>query len=196
MRLGLRAVCHSAVIAVLFTVHAPARSDEADLKAAAARTGQLTRMAEITKLAGLDGASAGLDTKLTIFAPTDAAFEALPEHFRVAIVKPENRSYLVDLLLHHAVIGQYRTRTLLRASAMHYGVEAIDGSSIEFTIRHGLDVHGAKITEPDIVASNGILHVIDKVLVPRAVMAAIEAQTGQRSAAVEDAGVRLVAAAR
>ncbi len=153
-----------------------------DLKAVAKRTGQLAKMAEITKLAGLGGASANVDSKLTIFAPTDAAFEALPEAFRTAILKPENKAHLVDLLLHHVVIGRYTTRRLLRANATHYGVEAVDGTEIEFTTRRGLDVHGAKVLSSDLEASNGILHVIDKVLVPAKVLAAIEAQGVQTTA--------------
>lgn len=153
-----------------------------DLKAVAARTGQLARMAEITKLAGLGGASAHVDTQLTIFAPTDAAFAALPESFRTAILKPENRAQLQDMLLHHVILGKYTTRRLLRASAKHYGVKAVDGTSIEFTIRHGLDVNGAKLLSSDLEASNGVLHVIDKVLVPAKVLAAIAAQSGNKTA--------------
>lgn len=153
-----------------------------DLKAVAARTGQLNRMAEITRLAGLGGASAKADTKITIFAPSDAAFAALPEGFRVAILRPENKSLLIDLLLHHVVIGKYTTRRLMRASARHYGVEAIDGTLIEFTIRRGLDVNGAGLVAKDLEASNGVLHVIDKVLVPHHVLAAISAQTAPKTA--------------
>jgi uncharacterized surface protein with fasciclin (FAS1) repeats len=163
---------------------AAAEEPARDLKSAAAGTGQLTRMMEITRLAGLDGAGADAG-KLTLFAPSDAAFAALPAEFRDKILAEENRGLLIDLLLHHAVLGTYSTRRLLRAGAKHYGVEAVDGTLIEFTIRRGLDVNGAKVIVPDIIAENGILHVIDKVLVPHSVMKAIEAQTAQRTAEAE-----------
>lgn len=156
-----------------------------DLKTAAAQSGLLSRMAEIKTLAGLDGASTG-DIKLTIFAPSDEAFAALPEDFKTAILKPENRALLADLLLHHAVIGEYPTERLLKASARHYGVEAVDGSLIEFTVRPrtgNIDIHGAKVVRSDILASNGILHIIDKVLIPRSVIKALERPAAQQTAA-------------
>ncbi|MGQ0672418.1 MAG: fasciclin domain-containing protein [Hyphomicrobium sp.] len=179
-------IMQALAVAVLSAVGSLAASAEEtvtapNLKAVAAGTGQLTRMAEITKLAGLDGASSGIG-QLTLFAPSDAAFEALPERFKAAILKPENRLVLVDLLLHHAIIGKYSTRRLLKARAKHYGVEAADGTLIEFTIRRELDVHGARITHPDLEASNGVLHIIDKVLVPKSVAEAIDASIGQQTA--------------
>lgn len=165
----------------------PATTQLVDLKTAAAQTGLLKRMAEIKSLAGLDGASSG-DFKVTIFAPSDAAFEALPEDFKTAILKPENRAHLADLLLHHAVLGEYPTDRLLKARARHYGVEAIDGSMIEFTVKPktgAIDIHGAKVVRSDIIAANGILHVIDKVLIPRSVIKALEAPAAQQTAAAQ-----------
>lgn len=158
-----------------------------DLKAAAAETGLLKRMAEIKSFAGLDGASAG-DIKLTIFAPSDAAFESMPEPIKAALLKPENRVLLADLLLHHAVIGEYPTDRLMKARATHYGVKAIDGTLIEFTIRPRrgfLDIHGAKVVKSDILATNGILHVIDKVLIPPSVLKALDYPSAQQTAATE-----------
>jgi uncharacterized surface protein with fasciclin (FAS1) repeats len=190
MRRALHAVL--AIMAIGWTSLAARAEDCAtgpvDLKTAAAQTGLLTRMAEIKTLAGLDGASAH-GQKLTIFAPSDAAFDALPEPFKVAILKPENRMLLVDLLLHHAVIGEYPTERLRKARATHYGVDAADGTHIEFTLRQhraSLDIHGARVVKGDIVATNGILHVIDRVLIPKAVQAAIDAQVLQQTAAVEE----------
>ena len=169
----------------------PAVSEEVDLKKAAVNTGLLNKMIEIKTLAGLDGASVGEDIKLTIFAPSDAAFEALPSDIRDKLLAPEYRGVLADLLMHHAVVGEYPMQRLLNASARHYGVDAVDGSEIEFTIRRKagtIDVHGARIISGDIMASNGILHVIDKVLIPRAVMKALNGPPpAQMTAEVSDA---------
>lgn len=159
--------------ASLFAAGPLAIADEVDLKKAAVNTGLLNKMIEVKTLAGLDGASVGDDIKLTIFAPSDAAFAALPAEIRDKLLAPEYRGALADLLMHHAVIGEFPTQRLLNASARHYGVDAVDGSEIEFTIRRKaatIDIHGAKIVAGDIVASNGILHVIDKVLIPHGVM--------------------------
>jgi uncharacterized surface protein with fasciclin (FAS1) repeats len=163
----------------------------ADLKTAAMRTGLLTRMAEITRLAGLDGASAGAGRSITIFAPSDAAFEALPEHFKTAILKPENKALLADLLLHHVVLGSYPAHRMVYARAPRVAIEAVDGGQIIFNVRQGVaidDIDGAKLVRTDIRATNGVLHVIDKVLVPPAIMAAIESQA-QKTAEVGEPDV-------
>ena len=165
-----------AVLAALMvpTSAVPADDSAGDLKAVAASTGMLSRMIAIKTLAGLDGAGADAGM-LTLFAPSDAAFEALPADFRARLLAPENRAQLIDLLLHHAVLGEYSTDRLLKASAKHYGVDAADGTEIEFTLRREIDVQGAKIMVPNLKATNGILHIIDKVLIPRSVMKALQA---------------------
>lgn len=157
---------------------------EKDLKTLAAETGLLNRMTEIKKLAGLDGAGANV-AYLTIFAPSDAAFEALPANIREKLLAPENKTLLADVLMHHAVIGYYSTRILRKAKAKHYGIEAVDGTLIEFTTRKGVDVSGAKIVKADIRASNGVLHVIDKVLIPDHIMAKLEGAPPDRQLAAE-----------
>ena len=176
MQLIRRAFAALALLAALLVAASAAPADDGagDLGAVATSTGMLSRMMAIKTLAGLDGAGADAG-KLTLFAPSDAAFEALPADFRKRLLAPENRRYLIDLLQHHAVLGEYPTERLLNASAKHYGVDAADGTEIEFTLRREIDVQGAKIMVPNLKASNGILHIIDKVLIPRSVMKALEA---------------------
>lgn len=172
MRHVLNALFLSVLALSLAVAGTTARSED-DLKAAAAATGMLGEMTAITKLAGLDNAEVDVGP-LTLFAPSDCAFRALPESIRARLVRPENRDLLVQMLLHHAVPGEFPTERLLKARAKHYAVDAIDGSEVEVTIRRGLDIEGARIIRPDIMATDGIIHVIDRVLMPDHVLAALE----------------------
>lgn len=159
------------------TLVAPATAEEAtteapppNLRQAAIATGVLAKMGNATKLAGLDNPDIKVGP-LTLLAPSDAAFDALPADFREKLLAPENRQHLTDLLIYHALPGLFPTDRLLKAKARNYTVDAIDGSTIEINkrLRDGvgsIDFAGARIVTPDIMASDGIIHVIDKVLIP------------------------------
>ncbi len=148
---------------------------ENNLKQAADATGVLGRMMHATKLAGLDDPDIDVGP-LTLLAPSDAAFEALPKEIRDRLLAPENRAHLTDLLLHHAIPGLYPTERLLKARVRTYTIGAIDGS--EVLIRKSrktgeIDVAGARIVQADVTATDGIIHVIDKVLIPPHVLEAL-----------------------
>ena len=154
----------------------PASAPKAmNLKEAAAATGMLARMTEATKLAGLDDPEVDVGP-LTLLAPSDEAFNSLPQEMRERLLAPENRALLTDLLLYHAVPGLYPTERLLNAKVRNYTISAIDGSTIEINKRRKtgeIDIAGAKIVRSDVTATDGIIHVIDKVLIPPAVMEAL-----------------------
>ena len=163
--------------------------EKLDLKAAAIGSGMLGQMIAATKLAGLDEPNPDIGP-LTLFAPSDEAFAALPESLRIKLLAPENRGQLAIVLMHHAVLGEFPTSRLLNASARHYAVDAVDGTLVEITTRHGIDVGGAKIVKADIVATDGIIHIIDKVLIPPSVLADLDAQpTVTEIAAGKSAGL-------
>jgi uncharacterized surface protein with fasciclin (FAS1) repeats len=148
-----------------------------NLKEAAAATGMLAKMTEATKLAGLDDPEVDVGP-LTLLAPSDEAFNSLPQDIRDKLLAPENRALLTDMLLYHAIPGLYPTERLLKAKVRNYTIQAIDGSAIEINKRRKtgeIDIAGAKIVRSDVTASDGIIHVIDKVLIPPAVMAALTA---------------------
>jgi uncharacterized surface protein with fasciclin (FAS1) repeats len=149
--------------------------EKLNLKQAAEKSGVLVQMMAATKLAGLDDPEVNVGP-LTLFAPSDEAFAALPEELRDKLLAPENREQLTAVLLHHAVPGEFPTARLLNASARHYAVDAIDGTLVEITTRRGIDVAGAAIVKADIIATDGIIHIIDKVLIPKSVLAALESQ--------------------
>jgi uncharacterized surface protein with fasciclin (FAS1) repeats len=146
-----------------------------NLKEAATATGVLARMMEATKLAGLDDPEIEVGP-LTLLAPSDDAFNALPQEVRDRLLAPENRAILTDLLLYHAIPGLYPTERLLNARVRNYTIQAIDGSAVEINKRRKtaeIDIAGARIVRSDVMATDGIIHVIDKVLMPPAILHAL-----------------------
>jgi len=112
--------------------------------------------------------SAGLVTTLqgkgpfTVFAPTDAAFAALPKGTVENLMKPENKAKLTKILTYHVVPG-----SVLSTSLKSGDVKSVEGSSLKVAVSTGkVTVGGANVVKADIKASNGVIHVIDKVLMP------------------------------
>lgn len=175
-RQSIKALAFATTIFVFMGVRfAPAEEAKVpqnNLKQAAVASGKLARMIEVTKLAGLDNPESD-PGPLTLLAPSDEAFNSLPKDIRDRLLAPENRGLLTDLLLYHALPGLYPTDRLLKARVPNYTVEAIGGDEIEITKNRRtkeIDIAGAHILQPDIIASDGIIHVIDKVLIPPSVM--------------------------
>ena len=103
------------------------------------------------------------DGPFTVFAPTDAAFAAIQKDVDT-LLKPENKEKLADILTYHVVSG----KTL--AAGLHDGQEltTVQGGKLKVAINGGKVMIGdAHVTMADVVASNGVVHVIDKVLMPK-----------------------------
>lgn len=104
----------------------------------------------------------------TVFAPTDEAFAKLPSGTVESLLKPENKSKLVDILTYHVVAAKVPAQTALTLSE----AEALNGKTIQLAVRDGdLFLNDAKVVATDIETSNGIIHVIDTVLIPPTTMA-------------------------
>jgi uncharacterized surface protein with fasciclin (FAS1) repeats len=99
----------------------------------------------------------------TLFAPTDAAFAALPKGTLASLLKPENKSKLVSILTHHVLAGKVPAKAVI---GKMLNPKTINGTTLSVDGTNGVTVGGAKVTNPDIMASNGIIHVINKVLLP------------------------------
>lgn len=99
----------------------------------------------------------------TVFAPTDAAFAALPEGTVADLLKPENKARLVAILTYHVVPGAVTSGAL---AGKQLDAETVEGSALSIDATDGVTVEGAKVVQADIVAENGVIHVIDKVLLP------------------------------
>jgi len=98
----------------------------------------------------------------TVFAPTDAAFAALPKATLDDLLKPANKAKLTKILTYHVVPG-----AVLSTSLKSGDVKSVEGSSLKVVVSGGkVTVGGANVVKADIKASNGVIHVIDKVLIP------------------------------
>ena len=118
----------------------------------------------LTKALGAADLVATLQRKgpFTVFAPTDAAFAALPEGTVENLLKPENKAQLTKILAYHVVPG-----SVLSTSLKSGDVTSVEGSSLNVAVSAGkVTVSGANVVKADIKASNGVIHVIDKVLMP------------------------------
>ena len=118
----------------------------------------------LTKALGAAGLVTTLQGKgpFTVFAPTDAAFAALPKGTVENLLKPENKALLTKILTYHVVPG-----SVVSTSLKSGDVKSVEGSSLKVGVNAGkVTVSGANVVKADIKASNGVIHVIDKVLMP------------------------------
>jgi len=104
------------------------------------------------------------DGPFTVFAPTNKAFAALPEGTVESLLKEENKDQLVAILTYHVVAGK-----VMAADVKSGKVDTVQGSPVTLTVKDGkVTINEANITATDIEGSNGVIHVIDKVILPPA----------------------------
>ena len=139
---------------------AMAKQDIVDTAVAA---GSFNTLVAAVKAAGLVKTLKG-DGPFTVFAPTDAAFKALPAGTVESLLKPENKDKLVAVLTYHVVSGKVMSADIAGKKMM---VPTVQGSKLDVNATNGVMVDGAKVVKADIVASNGVIHVIDKVVLPK-----------------------------
>jgi uncharacterized surface protein with fasciclin (FAS1) repeats len=100
----------------------------------------------------------------TVFAPTDEAFAKLPAGTLETLLKPENKPKLQRILKAHVVAGKVMAADVVKVSP----AKAVSGDTLRIAARDGeVTVDGAKVVKTDIAASNGIIHVIDSVILPK-----------------------------
>ena len=100
----------------------------------------------------------------TVFAPTDAAFKKLPKGTVQNLLKPENKAQLVKILTYHVVPGKIPSSEVV---GKRLSVTTVEGEKLHVDGRHGVKVNNAHVVKADVEADNGVIHVIDKVLIPR-----------------------------
>ncbi|MDZ4762693.1 MAG: fasciclin domain-containing protein [Alphaproteobacteria bacterium] len=124
--------------------------------------GKFTTLLSAARAAGLedDLSAAG---PITVFAPTDAAFDALPAGTLDNLMKPENKAQLEALLQHHIVAGSVSSADLMTVAT----AQTLNGDlTVGKTAGNGVMVADANVVGADIQTSNGVIHVVDKVLIP------------------------------
>lgn len=176
--------CTNGVIHVIDRVLLPSSDD---LLATAAKAGSFTTLAAAVQAAGLAAALTG-DGPLTVFAPTDEAFAKLPAGTVESLLRPENRAQLVAVLELHVVAGRVYSDQALEAGQ----ATTLAGSSLPITSGpDGAAVGGARLVATDVQASNGVIHVIDSVLLPNDLESAAAPRATSRPVTEFDGADRL-----
>lgn len=146
----------------------PGKSDDSsdkpskDIVELAVETDILATLVAAVKAGDLVGTLQG-DGPFTVFAPTNEAFSKLPAGTLESLLKPENKDQLVSILTYHVVPGK------VMSSDLSDGLTAatVNGSEVSFKINDaGVSVNQAKVIKADIEAENGVVHVIDQVILP------------------------------
>jgi uncharacterized surface protein with fasciclin (FAS1) repeats len=151
--------CSNGVIHVIDSVLLPASDD---LVTVASDAGDFTTLLAAAKAAGLAGTLTG-EGPFTVLAPTDAAFGKLPAGTVETLLLPENRDQLVDVLTYHVLPGRVYADDALRERTF----TTVESSPVTFAVSgERVTVAGATVVATDIDASNGVIHVIDAVIMP------------------------------
>lgn len=159
-RSALKAIAaFGAVAAISACATTPSNPDIVDI--AAGNDDFSTLVAAVTA-AGLVDTLKG-DGPFTVFAPTNDAFAALPAGTVENLLKPENKDQLVAVLTYHVVAGNYPASSL---AGKRGSLATVNGKDVRINGHNGVMVNSSTVTAADILASNGVIHVIDKVLLP------------------------------
>ncbi|WP_445476343.1 fasciclin domain-containing protein [Methanococcoides methylutens] len=137
--------------------------EEMDIVDTAVNAGSFTTLVQAVQAAGLEDTLRG-EGPFTVFAPTDEAFAALPEGTLDALLADEEA--LAAVLTYHVVAGEVMAADVAGLES----AETVQGESITFDTTDGVKVNDATVVQADIMASNGVIHVIDKVLLPPSMM--------------------------
>ncbi len=136
-------------------------SKKMDIVDTAVAAGSFNTLAAALEAAGLIETLKG-DGPFTVFAPTDEAFEALPEGTVEELLKPENKDKLIAILTYHVVPGKVKSSDLSAGA-----VKTVQGGEVKVNkLGDSVMVNDATVVKADIKASNGVIHVIDKVILP------------------------------
>ena len=135
----------------------------ADIVDTASAAGSFKTLVTAVKAAGLVDTLKGKGP-FTVFAPTDEAFAKLPNGTLDNLLKPENKKQLVAILTYHVVPGKVMSKDLAGQKTM---AKSVEGSEIAVDATNGVKVDNAKVVKADIQASNGVIHAIDAVIMPK-----------------------------
>jgi uncharacterized surface protein with fasciclin (FAS1) repeats len=152
----------AAVLAAATASATASRAADADIVDTAVAAGQFTTLAAALQAAGLVETLKG-PGPFTVFAPTDAAFAKLPAGTVDTLLKPENKDDLVAVLTYHVIPASLPAAEVVKYDA----AKTVNGAQLDIDAGSGgVRVNDASVTSADIMASNGVIHVIDTVLIP------------------------------
>ena len=155
------------VAAVVLTVAASGttavRAETRDVVDTAIAAGSFKTLAKALDAAGLVTTLKGVGP-FTVFAPTDEAFAKLPDGTLETLLKPENKEKLRRILTYHVVAGKVVASDVVKLQS----AKAVSGDTITVKVEDGVvHVDNAIVTSADVLASNGVIHVIDSVILPK-----------------------------
>jgi uncharacterized surface protein with fasciclin (FAS1) repeats len=139
-----------------------AKMAKADIVDTAVGAGQFNTLVAAVKAADLVDTLKGKGP-FTVFAPTDAAFAKLPSGTVETLLKPENKAQLQAILTYHVLPGKVVSRSL---AGKKLSPKTVQGTTVDINGKKGVMVDGATVTTADIMTSNGVIHVIDTVIMP------------------------------
>jgi transforming growth factor-beta-induced protein len=174
---GLKSlVGFAAVVGLTVAGSSQSFAAEKDIVQTAAGAGSFKTLVAAVKAAGLAQTLMGKGP-FTIFAPTDAAFAKLPKGTVANLLKPENKATLASILKYHVVPGRVTARKVMMLPSGSK-VKTVNGESFAVRLNNGVDIDPfssaqANVTKTDIMASNGVIHVIDRVILPPSVVKAM-----------------------
>ncbi len=140
-----------------------AGSHSKDIVDTAVGAGQFNTLVAAVQAAELVETLKG-DGPFTVFAPTDAAFEKLPDGTVANLLKPENKEQLVAVLTYHVVPGKVMSSDIAGKSLK---AKTVQGGELSIDATDGVTVDNAKVIQADVETSNGVIHVIDAVVLPK-----------------------------
>ena len=132
-----------------------------DIVDTAVSAGSFTTLLAALKAAGLVDTLRG-EGPFTVFAPTDEAFAKLPDGTVESLLKPENIGKLQSILTYHVVSGKVMAAQVVNLKS----AKTVNGQAMKISTSDGVKVDGAKVVKTDIECSNGVIHVIDSVILP------------------------------
>jgi len=145
-----------------FAGHHEEKAGKADIVDTAVAAGKFETLAAALEAAGLVDTLKG-DGPFTVFAPTDEAFAKLPEGTVEELLKPENKDQLIAVLTYHVVPGKVAAKDVVKLS----GATTVNGQDVSIAVDgSSVMVDNANVIMTDIETSNGIIHVIDAVILP------------------------------
>jgi len=154
----------SAVAVAVIILAMPVRaSEKADIVDTAVAAGSFNTLASALKAADLVETLKGKGP-FTVFAPTDEAFAKLPAGTVEALLKPENKAKLAAILTYHVVAGDVRSEAVVKMTE----VKTVNGKTAAIKVADGkVKIDGANVVKTDIACTNGVIHVIDAVILPK-----------------------------
>ncbi len=160
----MKAASVALILSVLATaMPAVAGSKKQDIVDTAVAAGSFKTLATALQAADLADTLKGKGP-FTVFAPTDEAFSKLPAGTIESLLKPENKDKLKAILLYHVVSGDVTAAQVVKLSS----AKTVNGQDVKITVNDGsVMVDDAKVVKVDVLASNGVIHVIDTVLLPK-----------------------------